>query len=277
MNNKFSSNKQLCPCGKHVSFVPLLDNPTGGKCWNMECGQKFFPPTNKHSYNTHSTNTIAPQQAKGTTDGTNLPPHHKQLGNRFEREREHIYFTEDGQNYLFRVVVCRNTDGKKVVWQERWNGNIVYSNDTGIVEKGTWEKGMDGVVTTLYDAPKLRHLQSSEYKNEMYVLILEGEKDVDTVKELERSNSPQLTIPCIATTNPQGAGKWKPHYNLLLKGLDCIIIPDNDDAGRKHAEVVKSSIIGYANTVRILKLWEYLPSLPLKGDLTDFFELGGVL
>jgi len=274
MNNKFSSNKQLCPCGKHVSFVPLLDNPTGGKCWNVECGQKYFQPTNGYGYNTHYTNTVAPQQAKVTTDDTYTQSQQKQYAKRFERE--HIYFTEDGQNYLFRVVVNRKTDGKKIVWQERWNGNIGF-NGSGLVANGTWETGMKGVTTTLYDAPNLRYLQKSKYGKGMFVLILEGEKDVETVKELERSNSPQLTIPCIATTNPQGAGKWKPHYNKLLYGLDCIIIPDNDNAGRNHAEVVKSSIIGYARTVRILKLWEYLPSLPLKGDLTDFFNLGGVL
>ena len=57
------------------------------------------------------------------------------------------------------------------------------------------------------------------------VFIVEGEKDVERL-ELENQ---------LATTNPMGAGKWRNEYNAVLTGRPAIILPDNDEPGRRRA------------------------------------------
>jgi len=74
-----------------------------------------------------------------------------------------------------------------------------------------------------------------------------------------------------ATTNPFGAGKWHAEYSNYLKNADVVIIPDNDEVGRRHAEQVARSLIGKAKRIRLLEL----PNLPTKGDVSDWLEAGG--
>src|SRR5205085_2192124 len=74
----------------------------------------------------------------------------------------------------------------------------------------------------------------------------------------------------VATTNPQGAGKWRPEYNEHLRDRDVVLLPDNDDAGRKHAEHVVSSLHGIAANIRITTL----PGLSLKEDVSDWLVAG---
>ena len=49
------------------------------------------------------------------------------------------------------------------------------------------------------------------------------------------------------------------------------LLPDNDDAGRKHADLVAASLSQVADSVRVV----YLPGLPEKGDPSDWIEAGG--
>ena len=72
-----------------------------------------------------------------------------------------------------------------------------------------------------------------------------------------------------ATCNPTGAGKWRTQYNEALRGRRCVILPDNDEAGQKHALQVEGMLLPIAASV-----WQLdLPGLP-PGDVTDWFELG---
>ena len=70
-----------------------------------------------------------------------------------------------------------------------------------------------------------------------------------------------------------GAGKWRDHYADALKGRTCIIIPDNDQAGREHAQQVAQSLQGKAASVKVVEL----PGLPEKGDVSDFLAAGGTV
>lgn len=90
---------------------------------------------------------------------------------------------------------------------------------------------------------------------------VEGEKDVETLR------SWGLT----ATCNPGGAGKWVESFSEHLRGADVVIIPDADDVGRKHAQAVAQSLAGVGARVRVLEL----PSLPPKGDVSDWAAAGG--
>ena len=74
-----------------------------------------------------------------------------------------------------------------------------------------------------------------------------------------------------ATCNPMGAGKWRPDFNQYFEGKQVVILPDNDEPGRKHAESVARHLHGTAKSVKILEL----PGLPEKGDVSDWLAAGG--
>jgi len=61
--------------------------------------------------------------------------------------------------------------------------------------------------------------------------------------------------------------------NILrcLKGKDVVILPDNDEAGRNHAEHVKQSLTGKARSIVVVAL----PVQQEKADVTDWKEAGG--
>lgn len=116
--------------------------------------------------------------------------------------------------------------------------------------KGGWIWNFGDVPLVLYNLPQV--IKADE------VIVCEGEKDADRLNALGYT----------ATTNPFGAGKWKPEYSEPLKGKKVVIPPDNDDAGRKHVEAVAKDTYGKATSLKILTL----PDLPEKGDMSDFLS-----
>ncbi len=112
---------------------------------------------------------------------------------------------------------------------------------------------LQGVRLVLYRLPAL--------VNSGTVLIVEGEKDADALWALE--------LP--ATTNPLGAGKWRVEYVAQLKAAGVervIVLPDNDEAGRAHAEAVAAACNRGGLAVQMLTL----PGGPLKGDVSVYLE-----
>lgn len=122
---------------------------------------------------------------------------------------------------------------------------------------GDWLYGLDGIKPVPYQLPEVtRAVRAGET-----IYIPEGEKDADNLAALGLA----------ATTNPMGAGKWRDSYSKHFAGAKVVILPDNDGAGRKHAEHVANSLHGVAASVRVLEL----PDLPEKGDVSDWLANGG--
>lgn len=121
--------------------------------------------------------------------------------------------------------------------------------------KGNWVWSLKGIRRVLYRLPEL--LASDPAST---VWIVEGEKDVDRLRALG----------LVATCNPMGAGKWIDEFSDSLLGRDTVIIPDNDDPGRAHAQTVAASLQGKAKSIRILEL----SNLPDKGDVSDWLDAG---
>jgi hypothetical protein len=121
---------------------------------------------------------------------------------------------------------------------------------------GGWIWNLDGVQRVLYRLPELLTAETTDW-----VLIPEGEKDVNRLVELG----------LVATTNAQGAGKWRPEYTEALRGRRVVLIPDNDAPGKKHAETVARALQSVAAEVRVLRL----PNVPPKGDVSDWLYAGG--
>jgi hypothetical protein len=114
---------------------------------------------------------------------------------------------------------------------------------------GVWK--MTGVRRVVYHLDTL-HGQSVVY-------LVKGEKDADRLQA--------LGLP--ATTNPGGAGTWRPDYTqqLTTAGVEkVVVIPDSDDAGRAHAETVARSCHAAGITVKVVTL----PDVPSKGDVSDY-------
>jgi len=96
-----------------------------------------------------------------------------------------------------------------------------------------------------------------------WVVVVEGEKDVDRLRSLG----------FVATCNSGGAGKWRPEFAGYFAGAKVCIVPDNDDAGRAHAEQVAQNLHPVASDLRVLDL----PGLPEKGDVSEWLNAGGTV
>jgi 5S rRNA maturation endonuclease (ribonuclease M5) len=158
--------------------------------------------------------------------------------------RERVTYDYRDANGVVRFQVVREP-GKRF-WQRHQVG-------------GAWMSGRGDSPWLLYRLPELLKADASAP-----VFICEGEKDVDTVRALG----------AVATCNPCGAGKWKFVADLargVLEGREVVVVADNDDEGRGHAEDVRSRLEGIARRVQVMRA-----PRPHK-DVTELVEAGGGL
>lgn len=167
--------------------------------------------------------------ARGLTWADILPDR-----NGHQWDRVHEYRTRDGAlNYR---VYRHGTGKEKEIRQQRADG--------------TWS--LDGVARVPYRLPQITGPT---------VVIVEGEACVDTLWPLGIQ----------ATCNVGGAGNWRPSDTEALKAAgvrDLVILPDQDEAGEKHASRVKASALEAGLAVRVVRL----PDLPPKGDVVDWLR-----
>jgi DNA primase len=150
-----------------------------------------------------------------------------------------------------------NPDGAFVITKDGKRKKTFHQRRPDPERQGKWIWNVDGVPIVPYRLPELPEAIGNGY----FVVIAEGEGKV----ELLRS----WGIP--ATCNAGGAGKWKPEHSAFLRGADVVILPDADEAGRKHRDVVGASLQGIAASIRVLEL----PGLGPKGDIKDWAIAGG--
>ena len=93
------------------------------------------------------------------------------------------------------------------------------------------------------------------------IVIVEGEKDADNLAGLN----------ILATCCSGGAGNWTDEHSGYLAGRPVVILPDNDDAGRRHAEMVADSMLRAGSLVLVF----HLPGLDEKEDPSDWIAKGG--
>ena len=158
--------------------------------------------------------------------------------------RQYLYEDEKGRPV---IRVTRRERGAGVTWeknfyQESWNGS-------------KWIGSVQGVRRVPY---RLAQVLKTET-----VFIVEGEKDVETLEALG----------LVATCNPGGSGSTGLYaqWTGIFDGKHLIVLPDNDQPGRKHAAGVAGALMGGAASVRVLEL----PGLAEKGDVSDWTAAGG--
>jgi hypothetical protein len=119
---------------------------------------------------------------------------------------------------------------------------------------GGWIWNLEGVKRVLYRLPEVIKAQT--------VTIVEGEKDADNLTELGFT----------ATTNPMGAGKWRPEYSETLRGKEVVIfgdVGDENGEGERHTAQRIESLNGVAKSIKHVTLpdgfhdvSDYIASLP---------------
>ncbi len=105
--------------------------------------------------------------------------------------------------------------------------------------EGRWIYSLEGIRRVPYRLPELLAADPAAP-----ILIVEGEKDVDELRDRG----------FVATCNPEGAGKWRDAYNPWFRGRHVVILPDDDEPGRRHAEQVARSLCGIAASVKVVVL-----------------------
>jgi hypothetical protein len=118
--------------------------------------------------------------------------------------------------------------------------------------------GIKGVRKVLYNLPSVIAATT--------VIIAEGEKDADTVDDLNLPALDGTTI--VGTTNPFGAGKWLKDYSPHLAHKRVIILADADPRGWVHAEEIQKSISLFTSpsNIGLVPRWDGLK------DVTDWLD-----
>lgn len=171
--------------------------------------------------------------------GLNLNGHGggKPKGGKGKVVAQYAYVDEEG-DLLFQVVRFEPKDFR----QRKPDGN------------GGWVWSLKGTRRVLYHLPEVLRAVGEK----RFILQVEGEKDVESLRKLGFT----------ATTNPQGAAKWQKTYTDTLRGARVALIPDRDEAGKKHQEIVTRELLGSVSELRVIKL-------PSGKDVSDWLAAGG--
>lgn len=135
-----------------------------------------------------------------------------------------------------RVAAYAYTDqvGNALYWVERW----VPKTFRPRLLSGAYER-VRPVEEVLYNLPGIAWARA----NGLPVLIVEGEKDVETLKQHN----------AVGTTAMSGASQpWLAQFSEQLAGLDLIVVADADLAGKARARRVATAVEPYARSVRIV-------------------------
>ena len=120
---------------------------------------------------------------------------------------------------------------------------------------GRWLWRLDDVRRVLYRLPLL----PEAIRESQTIYVVEGEKDVHTLEGRGQ----------VATTNPGGAGKWRPEYTEALRGAHVVVVTDRDENGQglKHARQVVRALMAVCAAVTLVA--------PATGkDITDHLTAG---
>jgi len=156
------------------------------------------------------------------------------------------------RNYLSKIFDYFDEDGVLRYQVQRFEPKTFRQRRPD--DKGGWINNMEGVEALPYALPSLL-----ANKNRA-IYVVEGEKCADRLIHEGK----------LATTNHGGANNWKPEINKWFKDRLVVVIPDNDEAGRKHADRVCHNLVGIAAEIRRIDL----PGLKEKGDIVDWLDSG---
>ena len=127
-----------------------------------------------------------------------------------------------------------------------------------------WIWNLDNTRRVLYNLPEI--LDPVNYNSGKTLFVCEGPKNCESMRK----------IGLFSTTNPMGALSWKDEYSeFLTDWRSIVILPDNDDAGKKGAEKKLKSLqsLPYPGIAEIRYI--DLPGLAEHGDVTNWLNGDG--
>lgn len=160
------------------------------------------------------------------------------------REESQSYIYHDPSGVTVMAVVRTEPKG---FYQERY--------EDGAFRPGLRRDPKGKILTPLFP------YRVQEIMKANFIIIVEGEKDVENVKWLLGPGE-------AATTNPMGAGKWKEEYNQYLEGKDVVIIRDKDEQGISHANKIVQSTADVVKSIKVIDV----PGKVTK-DVSDFINI----
>jgi hypothetical protein len=153
-------------------------------------------------------------------------------------------------------LFCSVRTPEKRFWQSPADGN------------GGWVKPAKGCMDGVRLVPLYLPEVLAAIRNSGLILIAEGERKVDLLRHWG----------FVATCNVSGAIRsklWFDHakefFSAGCYAPKIIILPDKDDAGRKHADTIGAAFAAVGITVHILDL----PGLRNKEDVINWYDRGG--
>lgn len=153
------------------------------------------------------------------------------------------YVSSVTNSYVFTKI---RLEGKKLLY------GIIENNRFSYGLKGQNRKQLKAIYGSLEAIKKA-------IREDEFVFIAEGEKDIDTLK---RQGYAAFTY--------GGTNDWQSDFAELLKDANVIILADNDQPGKAVAQRIYDDLQGIA---RCRKVIVPMPDVP-KSDISDFFEAG---
>lgn len=146
-------------------------------------------------------------------------------------ERFHVYCAADGAKVAKKEIYRYENGDKTALW-------FRYDPEHG---KFSSKPGLFGITVPLYRSERLAQT------NKRSIVVVEGEKDADTVWKISGQKIP-------ATSLPNGAGqtKWLPEYSVPFIGKNVVILHDNDVPGEGYAEMVARNLQGVAAKIKVI-------------------------
>ena len=220
--------------------------PNGGWLHRL----KNPPAANSHNHwPTTSTQPRKPEGSASSADKTSSRTFrsHEELLTAWERhqgEPSAVYYYEDQHGMLVGLVV-------------RWDGsNGKAIRQACLQSDGRWSSRAMSDPKPFYRLPELLASQGTVY-------VVEGEKCVDAL----------YSIGVTATTWPGGSSAVGKVDLSPLAGRELVLLPDNDEPGRKAMNQVIDRL-SQIKSCPAIKLVE-LPNLLEKGDVVDWIENHG--
>ena len=214
----------------------------------LQVSDLFVPKSSRNG--THQTNGPATAKPKSQ-------PASKSRGNRYATAGAAVSALTTKLGRDAGQWTYHDATGKPVALVLRFNtpdGSKEF-RPVSLHDDGGWYVNAPATPRPLYGLPDLATAS--------VVYVCEGEKAADAAR----------SIGFIATTSMNGSqspelSDWTP-----LVGKTVVILPDNDDAGRKYADAV-ADILHRLDSSTVVKIVE-LPGLPPKGDVVEWIEAHG--
>ncbi len=158
-------------------------------------------------------------------------------------EAVYNYFSING-SYAFTKI---RLEGKKIIYGKLQNERFAYGLGHDVGRKN---------YKAIYGSPQTINKAIAEGRP---IFIPEGEKDVDT-----------LIKQGYTTFTYGGVNDWQSDFATLVQGAEVFILVDNDEPGKRVAEIIQNDIKAVAKSSKIIVP---MPDTP-KADITDYFSAG---